>query len=190
LRRSKRGSQAGSPPDARHFAVRSRRTWSPTASDSPEATWGTQATWQDQPSRLTCMRALLVRLAASPASRRSATWRRGSVLAALWSTGRPPDLLVRCCSVRGKLRWCLDLIAGHLRAWRNGRRYGLKLRWGNSCGFDSRRPHQADSHSFTPGPLSHNAARNRMSHHRTMGGECDHKSLLVEQRSPSLDEHA
>lgn len=27
------------------------------------------------------------------------------------------------------------------RAWRNGRRYGLKNRWGNPCGFESRRPH-------------------------------------------------
>jgi hypothetical protein len=28
-----------------------------------------------------------------------------------------------------------------MRAWRNGRRYGLKHRWGDPCGFESRRPH-------------------------------------------------
>ena len=29
-----------------------------------------------------------------------------------------------------------------LRAWRNGRRYGLKHRWITPCGFESRRPHR------------------------------------------------
>ena len=39
--------------------------------------------------------------------------------------------------------------ARRTRAWRNGRRYGLKHRWGNPCGFESRRLHHAEKPIMT-----------------------------------------
>ena len=53
-----------------------------------------------------------------------------------------PGAGASACGAIGRLGTTL------LRMWRNGIRCGLKLRWGNPCGFESRHPHTLRSSSL------------------------------------------